>query len=526
MEAGSPTRPWIVPLREAAAARLEGIERFELGLQGRALAACAGLPSGYAKGRRRHYPLLITLNLVELFGAAVEMSRLLAGSREVGRCVVVNVGGIRAGDLPQLAEVVARCRQRYRIDAREIAVVADGTMAHDLLAAFRRGIAGVTRCMLASARATMDAPPVPGAPLAWTVMEPLTGAELARHDVRWHVAAEASSASLALPALLHGLRTFWSTGHDYGIEIMPLASPAVARIACALAPVLRPLTRRRRFAPQSGSRHVVRSRVMQRDFEIFIALPPPAEEDPGRRYPAIVALDANGGFATVSEIAARLARTGEIEPALVIGIGVPRAQGELEYGFRRFEEFSPPLPPQDDAGDGLARFFRALFALRGEDARVQLGQAPGFHRFIVDELLPQLVPQLPLDTDALMLLGHSAGGTFVGYALAQADSPFTRYACLSPGVNVSGQWMLRRAAAPLPPQSSAARVYGSIGSAELDNRFNRLAGIPMTRAYIGALAEQGAQHTQFHVLDGETHTSVYVRAVAHALRMLLPRRAP
>ena len=50
------------------------------------------------------------------------------------------------------------------------------------------------------------------------------------------------------------------------------------------------------------------------------------------------------------------------------------------------------------------------------------------------------------------------GGTFVGYALHQNDSPFRHYLGISPGIG--------------------ATVFLSVGSQEMTNMFNQQAGIP------------------------------------------------
>lgn len=510
------SHPWVLAQGEAAMARLEGIERHTLRTGAATLALTVGLPASYVGIRRRRYPLVVLVQAVERFGSAVEMSRLLASSREVQACIVVNVQGATATDATALAGVVTECRRRYRVVDAAVAVFAEGKVLAPVLRAHAAGIEGVTHAIVASAKPMLgllaDLPAARAGTVAWTTLtEPVPDT-----GVRWKTLPEAVPAGLMVPALMHGLRCFWPSGHRYGDEVMPLAQPVLHRIALALKPLMRRLAGRPVFAPDYGGRHVIRAQAMDRDFEVFVSLPASAIHagDSGRRYPTLFAVDANAGFATVAETVAALAQAGDIDEMVVIGVGTPRAQGDLEFGFRRFEEFAPPASVGYAWDDPLGRFFRSLYALRGQDARVQLTQAPPFLDFLVRELLPRLSAQLPIDERALTLLGHSAGGTFVAYALTQPQSPFAHYLCLSPGVSISGGWMMQHA----KPARPGARIFIALGSEELGNPFNRIAGIPQTLDYANALRRShGDGALPCAQLDGETHTTVYARALAQGL---------
>lgn len=359
---------FVVSPGEALDLRLRGIERFELTTAGHRLAVCASLPLAYAKSRRRRYPLLILHNDGELLGAATEMSRLLTASGEVAACLVVNVEGGADADASLLSAVVGECSRRYRIEAAQIAVYAHGDAAHALLRAFDAGIQGVTRCILATVDATRaDAHTLPGtdrSAIAWSVLGPPPTQPAVIDAIRWKQLPESTPAGLVVPALLHGLRAFWARDHRYGDEVVALSNPFVGGALRLLSPLLRPLTRRREFVADTTTPQVLRSRAMARDFEVFVALPESAAGDPQRRYPAVVVLDANGCFATVSGIARRLARAGDISEAIIIGIGTPRTQGDLEFAFRRFEELSPPTPAGYRWDDALGRFLQRIRVAR------------------------------------------------------------------------------------------------------------------------------------------------------------------
>jgi len=60
-------------------------------------------------------------------------------------------------------------------------------------------------------------------------------------------------------------------------------------------------------------------------------------------------------------------------------------------------------------------------------------------------------------------------------------------------------------------------VFLSLGGEERTNRFNVIAGIPETEAYASRLRARDDARVTFRELDGETHSSVFPRAVAQGL---------
>lgn len=510
------SHPLVLAVGEAASARLDGIERHELILGSATFSLSVGLPTSYAGRKRRRYPLVLLIQSSARFGTAVEMSRLLAGSRETQACIVASVEGLMPDNAAAISSVVVECRKRYRVAEASVAIFAEDSAAAPALRTFAAGIDGVGYAILATlkphSRDLTVLPAEKACKVAWTTL----ATKVPKVGVRWKSLPEAVPAGLMAPALMHGLRSFFSSGHQYGEEVMPLAHPVLNRIALSLKPLMRRVAGRPTFAPETAERHIMRAQAMGRDFEVFVSLPASLADKSNhkRLYPALVALDANAGFATVAETVAALAKAGDISEMVVIGVGVPRAQGEVEFGFRRFEEFAPPSSESYTWSDALGRFFLSLYALRGQDARAELTKAPQFLDFLARDLLPQLGKELPIDTAALTLLGHSAAGTFVAYALSQPEAPFTRYLCLSPGVAISGGWMMQNAR----PARPDARIFTALGGEELDNRFNGIAGIPRTSEYVDALRNShGDGAFPCIQLDGETHTTVYARALAQGL---------
>ncbi len=461
-----------ISLRDAAYQRLIEVERVEVPASASALPCdvAVALPRGYGKKKRQRYPLVIVLDAAGVAGSVIEMSRLMAETGEVHECVLVAV------ETPSLLLAPAQgltawleesllpfLDGRYRLDRSTRIVIAAGDGGSAQALAFLTDV---------------------------KVMQAST-----------------------LPAFADCLMAELGTGKAYGTGITALRKPLLMKLMLALSPLLAKI-KEKPLRPALDPQHRLRARSLDRDFEIFVSPPRTLRPDTAAAYPALFVLDANIEFSIVAEAVRRLADDGIIEDLFVIGVGVPRSEGKTGFAFRRFEEFSPPADGYDYSDD-LGRIFRSLFAVRGTDARQALGQAPKLLSFLADELIPLLRQAWPLDAHRLGLLGHSAGGTFVGYALNQAASPFSDYIAVSPGIAISGDWLLRQPTNG-PLAMRAARARFSIGSEEMTNLFNVIAGIPHTQAYAERLQAR-ALDVDYVCFDGKTHSTVYPPAVAQAL---------
>lgn len=542
--------PCVLDLHEAASGRLSGIERFEIAVPGAAQNGSqsrgvrVALPVSYTSGkaRKRRYPLLVVLDAQASFGSAVEMSRLMSETEEVHECIVVGIDTLTSDFVHAsghasglIAALLAECRQRYRLDPAQStlwgvgpaggyalrALLADGDTWRNAIVCNPCDITsaslepGVTseyrsrRIVLISGPGEVEAEYVRAIA---KILQPLAGDSL---QIQHRVLDDEAQTDVSMVALVNGLRMLFATGIEYGHKVSTLHRPYMP----ALLGIVSPLTRR--LLPKSGKSprsnpHLFRADKLARDFEVFACLPASAAHDPVRRYPALLVLDANIEFATVAETAARMAAAGTIEEIVVIGLGTPRAEGHLEFGYRRFEEFAPPTEAYD-FNDDLGRIFRSLFAMRGQDARQRLGLAPQLLEFIGDELLPQCGASLPIDATRLGLLGHSAGGTFVGFALAQRPELFRYYASISPGIAISGSWLMQQRFDGEALRKCGASVSLSVGELEMSNAFNIIAGIPETDVFAERVREQSGLPVRYRCFDGETHSSIYPRAVTQAL---------
>ncbi|HET8881426.1 MAG TPA: hypothetical protein VFM56_04560, partial [Solimonas sp.] len=465
--------------RRAAAARLDGIETVTLDA-GTSLRIA--LPETYQKKSRARFPLVLVLDPGDCFGASAEIARLMASTGEIENVIVVALRAAPQDDAQTLAgqiagKILPACRARYRVAEGRTMLCDLATQGRAALPALWNGIDGIAHFVIAAPdadvmRAQLQRTPgasgagrrhlVLVAPDAQDALSRLGDEIVERFGGQLQVSTDrypALSAQGALiPALTSGLFAIYATGRVYGAPVTPLRRPWISRALLMLKPLFGALARP---LPRSDSPHVVHSQAMGRDYEVFVTLPDGWQAGSTRRYPLLFVLDANIELSIVAETAARLARAGETAEVIIVGIGTPRIEGHTEFAFRRFEELFPPHG--DDAlDDDLGRIMLGLYATRGKDARQVLGQAPKLYRFLVDELLPQLLRKLPVADGDIGILGHSAAGAFVGYAMYQADTPFRRCIAVSPGVGISRSWLMREPAT-VPPGTA---LYVALGSEE------------------------------------------------------------
>lgn len=248
-------------------------------------------------------------------------------------------------------------------------------------------------------------------------------------------------------------------------------------------------------------------------WRIFLAHP--QGEAPAAGYPALFMLDANAGFATLTEVlrrgAVRPAATG-IGPMLLVGIGHP--EGDDARARRNFDYTAGP------GAEGSGR------PTGGRDA---------FLAFIEQVLKPQLGRRFPLDPARQALFGHSLAGWFTLDVMARDSAAFRSYVAVSPSLWWDEARLLKGLARPraVPPRLSmmvgeweqalapwqAARPEAGEMAARRARRamVDRAQGFAdRARAALGPEAE-----VRFERLAGEDHASILPAAMARALRFAL-----
>ena len=221
-------------------------------------------------------------------------------------------------------------------------------------------------------------------------------------------------------------------------------SPSVpAAVSAAI-----PMTRQIDFTAKANGRR----------YRLQVALPMAAPPENG--FPVIYVIDGDGYFGTWAAAVRMRAMAGELEQAVVVGIGYPEAEADMMAAMkRRMNELVPTLDPMaaklaPDDGKSPAK------AYAGADDLLQ----------VIHAEVPALVSSVTrIDTAKSTLFGHSLGGLFAVHALFQHPEYFRNYLVLSPSIWWDGRTVLRGQAHYLEQVRAgkvAPRVYIVVGALE------------------------------------------------------------
>ncbi len=169
--------------------------------------------------------------------------------------------------------------------------------------------------------------------------------------------------------------------------------------ACAQNETGAPLDRGRTYA--------VESRVLGESRTVDVSLPKGYERNAGRRYPVLYVLDGDYEQEIAAAVAGFHGEAGTVPPMIVVGVRTPNRTHDLttvaEPGF--------DLPPEARDAGGAGKFLA----------------------FLAGELVPWV--NHAFRTDSMrVLVGHSLGGLFAAYAIAQRPTLFTGWVLMEPSL--------------------------------------------------------------------------------------------
>lgn len=264
-----------------------------------------------------------------------------------------------------------------------------------------------------------------------------------------------------------------------------------------------------------------------RTYRIFVAWPAPPAKPPPQGYPVVYVLDGNALFGTAVAAARTGAATGELRPALIVGIGYA-TDDEAGIEKQRVFDLSPPMAKD-----------QVPVTLQG----ARMGGADAFYAFIVSKLRPRIAAMFDVDAGDQSLVGHSLGGLFVLKALLAHPDAFRSYVAASPSIWWNDRAILRGVpdfatavrqgrAAPrvllavggleqtptpvaLPPGMTAEAYAGLLKMAKMVDNVRALG------ARLGKLSGKPDYRVVTRVFPGETHTSVMAAAVSRGVGFAL-----
>jgi predicted alpha/beta superfamily hydrolase len=274
-----------------------------------------------------------------------------------------------------------------------------------------------------------------------------------------------------------------------------------------------------------------KSEINGRSYRIQVAIPfAPAPE---KGYAVLYVLDGDGYFGTYSFATRMRGMYGELQPAIVVGIGYPEAEGNLKAMLdrRQYDFTATQIDPKDAAKSGLLT------------DRAAFGGADTFLQVIEREVKPRVAAQLPVDSSREILFGHSLGGLLALHALFTSPGSFDTYLVLSPSIWYDHRAVLgneAKFAAAVKSGKAAPRVFVAVGGEEETPPTGPLP-LAMTREQVKAAVSDAAMvrnakdlgdrlkelpgtagyTAESRVFEGETHISVAWASVGPFLSFAL-----
>jgi len=264
---------------------------------------------------------------------------------------------------------------------------------------------------------------------------------------------------------------------------------------------------------------IVVSETTGRTYQISVTLPRTYDTS-NETYPVLYAVDANIEFGTVVETARLMQLEGLIPELIVVGIGYPVGTFIEALAPRAVD-----LTPTEDRGFQE----RAAVAEANSDRPVHEGNggAPGFLRFVREELIPSIEAEYRADPRGRALYGHSFGGLFAFYSLLEGEGTFHRFIVGSPslwwdqGVSFELEDRFAETHSALP-----ARAFFSVGMLEDEGPNDAVPWgqlmVSNLRTLLDVLDERNYEGFEFasHFFEDETHTSVVPATISRGLRYI------
>jgi len=228
-----------------------------------------------------------------------------------------------------------------------------------------------------------------------------------------------------------------------------------------------------------------------RDYDIYVQLPANYTEETWKNYPVLYVLDGQWDFKLLDSIYGGLLYDDYI-PEIII-IGITYSGPNPDYDVLRAMDYTPV----------------AVNFLPGS------GDAPKFHTFLKEELIPFIESTYRADSSNRILMGSSYGGLFTLYALFTEPELFTGYVSASPAVPYGSQFIRKQESEYFSKrQDLPVRLFISVGDQEeLFEPVKAFAQALTERDYNGLLI-------QSMIIEGERHAGNKPEAYNRGLRFI------
>lgn len=244
--------------------------------------------------------------------------------------------------------------------------------------------------------------------------------------------------------------------------------------------------------------------VSGRRYQVFVALPPSYEAEPGRTYPVLYVTDADYAFPIIRMITRRVNLDGpRVEEFILVGLSYAAGEGGMTSRTRDYT----PIRINERTGGGAA-----------------------YQAYLKKQVLPFIEDRFRADPARRVLLGHSYGGLLGAQILFSEPELFDGYVLGSPSFWFGDHVMMRteadyaRANTDLP-----ARVHMYIGQYETpgpgrrNTRYDMVGDTARFEERLRSRGYPGLTLTS-EVLEDEDHLTVAPRGFTKALMTVLPAR--
>ncbi|GHC15012.1 hypothetical protein GCM10010082_01760 [Kushneria pakistanensis] len=250
--------------------------------------------------------------------------------------------------------------------------------------------------------------------------------------------------------------------------------------------------------------HRLTSADGQRHYRITVAIP--KKEPPEAGYTPIYLLDGNAALATLDE--QHLKAMDNATPPVLVALGYD-TDARFDVEARQWD-YTPKRPDQ-----------APIVNDRHPERRG--GGADDFIKLLNDTIMAEAERDLPINTSARALWGHSFGGLFVLHALFTRPALFDHWYAASPTLHWNGYQVIEEANRFQWPSDHPGSALLMRGDAELNHRGPYSSGgsdreiNDQLRALAQRMDRVAGFDARFEVLEGMGHGA----ALAHSLKLTL-----
>lgn len=260
-----------------------------------------------------------------------------------------------------------------------------------------------------------------------------------------------------------------------------------------------------RFSMPGTQTFTLTSQHNEINYEIRVWLPEDYARG-GKAYPLTLLLDADYQFPLGVSLLEHLAQRNQAVESVVVAIAYSNSQrNPYWYRRNRTRDYTPTMVPSGGYGAEFQQYS---------------GGGEEFLRFIADELMDSLQSRYRIASSGHTYVGHSYGGLFGAFIIAEQPNLFSNYLLISPSLWYDDRLMIRRMQQNTDlDMADTTRIYLAVGDHENQT------GRPMIdelQMYAAAISEKAdpAVNVTVRIFDDETHASIYPAALSAGLRHL------